>query len=243
MAALRKATIVLAGLLVVGFFASNQPEKGTAPRAEVGVTTQPADQQIISGSKASAAFEKNKSQSTAPITQLGEPGVDATARPSRKLLTSVKRSLEGENDSLQEQITSSETVQRKVFAQKKVRMRAGPGTHFPVVATIEINSSLDVFAISGDWLRVSDKARSGWVRQDLVGESQTVLEDVPALRSPAIQKPLVKRALAVDRSGQPTRDAYVGSCDCPYDLMRNGRKCGNRSAYSRPGGRNPQCYF
>ncbi|RWK45425.1 MAG: SH3 domain-containing protein, partial [Mesorhizobium sp.] len=30
-----------------------------------------------------------------------------------------------------------------------------------------------------------------------------------------------------------------GRCDCPYDLMRNGRLCGGRSAYSKPGGRSP----
>ena len=36
--------------------------------------------------------------------------------------------------------------------------------------------------------------------------------------------------------------AYPGNCPCPYNLMRNGRSCGGRSAYSRPGGRSPLCY-
>lgn len=31
-------------------------------------------------------------------------------------------------------------------------------------------------------------------------------------------------------------------CACPDDLMRNGRACGGRSAYSRPGGAAPLCY-
>lgn len=31
-------------------------------------------------------------------------------------------------------------------------------------------------------------------------------------------------------------------CACPDDLMRNGRTCGGRSAYSRPGGAAPLCY-
>jgi hypothetical protein len=31
-------------------------------------------------------------------------------------------------------------------------------------------------------------------------------------------------------------------CACPFDLMRNGRQCGNVSAYSRPGGASPLCY-
>jgi hypothetical protein len=31
-------------------------------------------------------------------------------------------------------------------------------------------------------------------------------------------------------------------CACPDDTMRNGRACGSRSAYSRPGGAAPLCY-
>ena len=36
--------------------------------------------------------------------------------------------------------------------------------------------------------------------------------------------------------------SYPGSCACPYSTMRNGRRCGRRSAYSKPGGYDPLCY-
>jgi hypothetical protein len=36
--------------------------------------------------------------------------------------------------------------------------------------------------------------------------------------------------------------AYPGNCPCPYSTTRNGKSCGARSAYSRPGGRSPICY-
>ncbi|MFK7699343.1 hypothetical protein [Pseudomonas caspiana] len=36
--------------------------------------------------------------------------------------------------------------------------------------------------------------------------------------------------------------AYSGNCPCPYNAMRNGRSCGKRSAYSKPGGYAPLCY-
>lgn len=36
--------------------------------------------------------------------------------------------------------------------------------------------------------------------------------------------------------------SYSGNCACPYNLARNGSRCGNRSAYSRPGGASPLCY-
>jgi choline dehydrogenase-like flavoprotein len=36
--------------------------------------------------------------------------------------------------------------------------------------------------------------------------------------------------------------AYPGSCPCPYNTDRAGRRCGARSAYSRPRGAAPLCY-
>lgn len=36
--------------------------------------------------------------------------------------------------------------------------------------------------------------------------------------------------------------AYSGSCACPFSVDLGGRRCGGRSAYSRPGGASPKCY-
>jgi len=41
---------------------------------------------------------------------------------------------------------------------------------------------------------------------------------------------------------QQSLASYPGPCPCPYNTMRNGRACGGRSAYSRPGGYSPICY-
>ena len=35
---------------------------------------------------------------------------------------------------------------------------------------------------------------------------------------------------------------YPGKCPCPYSIMSNGKRCGKRSAYSKPGGYEPLCY-
>ena len=35
---------------------------------------------------------------------------------------------------------------------------------------------------------------------------------------------------------------YPGKCPCPYSIMSNGKECGKRSAYSKPGGYEPLCY-
>lgn len=41
---------------------------------------------------------------------------------------------------------------------------------------------------------------------------------------------------------QQSIDGYSGRCACPYSTMSNGRSCGGRSAYSKPGGEAPLCY-
>lgn len=44
---------------------------------------------------------------------------------------------------------------------------------------------------------------------------------------------------------QASRQAYYATgrpCACPDDTMRNGRSCGSKSAYSRPGGASPLCF-
>lgn len=35
---------------------------------------------------------------------------------------------------------------------------------------------------------------------------------------------------------------YPGSCSCPYSRVRNGSRCGKRSAHSRRGSYAPKCF-
>ena len=59
-------------------------------------------------------------------------------------------------------------------------------------------------------------------------------------------------APALAQSGADQRDRqaiiaesirnYSGNCPCPYNTDRAGRSCGQRSAYSKPGGASPLCY-
>ena len=59
----------------------------------------------------------------------------------------------------------------------------------------------------------------------------------PALSAHAESDAQIKRKIV-----QESVDSYPGNCPCPYNTMRNGRACGGRSAYSRPGGYAPICY-
>lgn len=52
------------------------------------------------------------------------------------------------------------------------------------------------------------------------------------LTDSALRAAIIRQSLA----------AYPGVCPCPYSVMRNGRRCGPRSAYSQPGGYAPVCF-
>ncbi|BAQ65099.1 CHAT domain-containing protein [Geminocystis sp. NIES-3709] len=41
---------------------------------------------------------------------------------------------------------------------------------------------------------------------------------------------------------KPIRNPLKGNCECPYDLDTTGKQCGEKSAYSRPGGSQPVCF-
>ena len=51
-----------------------------------------------------------------------------------------------------------------------------------------------------------------------------------------------QRTKAVKEIIEDSISSYVGNCPCPYNTDHAGRKCGKRSAYSRPGGEAPLCF-
>lgn len=83
---------------------------------------------------------------------------------------------------------------------------------------------------------------------------QTVsIEQSPAAQSPPqeAKKPKLDKEITLSAAAiaalivGASRNAYYLTgrpCACPDDRMRNGRRCGSRSAYLRPGGAAPKCY-
>jgi hypothetical protein len=78
----------------------------------------------------------------------------------------------------------------------------------------------------------------------------TPAEAKPTARDKALDKKRIGEAVLTAAAiaaiiVKTSRDQYYATghpCACPDDLMRNGRACGGRSAYSRPGGAAPLCY-
>jgi hypothetical protein len=138
------------------------------------------------------------------------------------------------------------------YTTAKVRMRSRPSTNSTVVRTVAAGQPVHSIARQGEWHNVTVGAAIGWIRGDFLIMSSTPAAPRPkvdvAPRAPLVTdepKPSRKAEVAKQdqrSDGDPIREAYVGTCDCPYDVKRNGARCGGTSAWSRPGGRSPTCF-
>lgn len=213
--------LIIVGMIVSAFsndksLTSTSSEKASTPRIEQPSINAPMDTSV-------------EGAATAPEPKEGQ-------QPD--LLASIKTSLEAETPVA---VLPIEPI-KVVYSSAKLRMRQGPGTTYPAIVTLEKGTRLEVFATDGEWLQVTAPPKSGWVHGSFVTDSPVTVEK-RSIKHESVPARRLVRTMPENRSGQPMRDAYVGTCDCPYDLMSNGRRCGGRSAYSRPGGRSPQCYF
>lgn len=145
------------------------------------------------------------------------------------------------------------------YAIRNAIIRAEPSTSSQVVRGLPQGAAVISSTAENGWRRVAVDGLDGWVRSDLL--SATALAPTPPTPTaapPTLPAPIGPKPLTFDtrsspgvvppitparpRPSAPSRAPYVGTCDCPYDVKRNGAMCGASSAYSRPGGRSPSCY-
>lgn len=107
-----------------------------------------------------------------------------------------------------------------------------------------------LLSIDGAWSKVRDELtrREGWIATRLLSGRE------PAKRKPQVDKreqtqepivvprPEVSDVDIVNRIIAASIASYSGNCACPFNRDRAGRRCGKRSAYSRPGGESPICF-
>ena len=92
-------------------------------------------------------------------------------------------------------------------------------------------------SLSGRWLRARNNTMKRIIKSSVLllvlafGTTWAQEQDEPKTDA-EIRQVLISESIA----------RYSGSCPCPYNRDRAGRRCGKRSAYSRPGGASPLCY-
>lgn len=141
---------------------------------------------------------------------------------------------------------------RLMLTTANVRLRSSDAADAPIVTTLRKGTAVEVVGTVGDRLQVNVPSLNvaGWVHKSYLAESLPPARAAPALAAteqvppkPKASAPKATRKPSTPAPGTPIRDPVYGSCDCPYDYARNGSRCGGRSAYSRPGGREPICFY
>ncbi|WP_352967508.1 SH3 domain-containing protein [Mesorhizobium sp. M1066] len=170
-----------------------------------------------------------------PAVPAPPPAVAPQAQPNSSSIAYAKP------DAVATQKPNPATLVRWLYTTKKVRVRVAPDTGARIITTLPLGDLVQTNGQQGDWYNVTVSARIGWIHGDYLSQAEPVelTSTTPVAPAAASDDGTVSEHAA----GDPVRAPVVGRCDCPYDLMRNGRLCGGRSAYSRPGGRSPVCYW
>ena len=148
-----------------------------------------------------------------------------------------------------------------------LNIRSGPATSHRKIGKAARGSAVTLMGkVSGDWVYVSHQPSQsvGWMHTGYLKEQRAETTLKQSLKPEKAAKPVIAAAKSKPVShSKPVKQrlnqsvnrddavkaiirssitGYSGSCPCPYNRDRAGRRCGGRSAYSRPGGYAPICY-
>ncbi|MBL8594695.1 MAG: SH3 domain-containing protein, partial [Devosia sp.] len=171
--------------------------------------------------------------------------------------TSKQTSLKTERDASTPRLSAPPAeieVQAQTFAPKTayvkvdtLNVRASPSTGGILLGKLTRGTAVVTRLRSGEWYGVVlADGSTGWMHGDylsaeLPSAPVELMADVPS-EAPSAARPAYARDQVVDAIIKASLRSYSGACPCPYNTMRNGRRCGGNSAYSKPGGRSPICY-
>lgn len=123
-----------------------------------------------------------------------------------------------------------------------LNLRAEPSIRSTILASLPRGTRVLVLESRGNWRRVRPKGLlEGWVSgRYLTGTESAAMRVPPQVVS---TRGAPDRAAIAQKIIAQSINAYPGNCPCPESRDRSGRRCGKRSAYSRPGGAAPLCYI
>ncbi len=170
--------------------------------------------------------------------------VEVTAKPAREL--SIVKVETPSSDGLK--LRTADAPIRYVSG-KRVGFRSGPSTTDPIIDRFDAGRKVFLMEQAGDWSRIRDDLtqNEGWIATRFLSETETSTKAAPAKTEKKPEEievagPVVPDPVLIQRIIAESLDSYPSSCACPYSRDRAGRRCGKRSAYSKPGGYAPVCF-
>lgn len=187
-----------------------------------------------SGSDSSRSTGTSVSQPAAPTPVVGTP---------TKAPPTVAKPPAATTPTTQPPPASAPPEPRYVTASS-LNVRTAPNTTGDVVKKLQNGHQVLVLRRENGWLLIQlAPGTEGWISEQYTSatpESTTASQPAQALFS--APEPPVDRDVIIQKIIERSIRSYSGNCPCPYNTMRNGRRCGGNSAYSKPGGRSPICF-
>lgn len=186
----------------------------------------------------------SKIQATNPPSESAQAPVSSTTR----LEETTETAAVSFSSQTQTQTQTQELPVRFVRGNA-VAFRDAPSPQGKILDRIDRNHAVTVLEAGNDWTRIRDALtqREGWIATRFLANGRDTLDKpttkpVPPEKPTLPNIPSIPDTTIIQRIITESVAGYSGSCACPYSTDRGGRRCGNRSAYSKPGGYAPICY-
>lgn len=170
--------------------------------------------------------------------------LEVSAKPARELSSAKVET--PSSDGLE--LRSADAPIRYVSG-KRVGFRSGPSTTDPIIDRFDAGRKVFLMEQAGDWSRIRDDLtqHEGWIATRFLSETETTTKAAPAKKEKKLEEievavPVIPDSVLIQRIIAESLGSYPSSCACPYSRDRAGRRCGKRSAYSKPGGYSPICF-
>ncbi|MCP2137480.1 SH3 domain-containing protein [Rhizobium oryzihabitans] len=136
-------------------------------------------------------------------------------------------------------------IRTKFVNGNGVALRDAPNPKSQIIDRLDRGRKVDLLQSEAQWSRVKDvlTQKEGWVATRFLQDDNPKREEISKPSEPKSKPPpTLSPTIIIQRIIAESLANYPGTCACPYSTDRRGRRCGNRSAYSKPGGYAPVCF-
>jgi hypothetical protein len=141
-----------------------------------------------------------------------------------------------------------QVIERTMYVTaSSLNVRSTPDPAATVLLKAGKGTAVLAVGLQGEWVEVKlSNGSTGWMNSTYLSEAPALQlkQDVvtPPKKAEPPPRPAIDRNAIVSALIAESQASYPGNCPCPENRMRNGRRCGGNSAWSKGGGYSPLCY-
>jgi len=123
-----------------------------------------------------------------------------------------------------------------------LNLRSAPSRDGTKLGALKQGARVSVAEVRDGWAALQlPSGQTAWVSVEFLSSTPPVADSQPLKQAKAAAAQ-PNRSRVIREIIEESMRSYSGSCPCPDNRDRAGRRCGGRSAWSRAGGARPICY-